>query len=104
MIHTERIERHLTEQDIQSIRELAERLGIAPDSWPLHKLFVGWLHVAIGAAVKEWIRTGKAASFSRAQELVCGHFGISFLAVRRREQRARKNRRQFGTHEGRPVA
>lgn len=96
----ERIEEKLSEADRKSIRDLARRIQLHDlDEWPTHKLFAGWLHLAVGEAVDEALRKGRARSFTRAQELVCAYFGVSTVAVQRRERRARKDRGQNVRHD-----
>ena len=82
-----RIEARLHLAERHSIAEWCRHRGIPLDVWPQHTAALGWIDLAIGRAVEEALRTGRARSRSKALIFACADFGLDGDSVRKRWER-----------------
>jgi diketogulonate reductase-like aldo/keto reductase len=84
-----RLERHLHVDEMESVREWCRRQGVPVESWAEQAGTIGWQDLAIGRAVDEALRTGRARSYSAALRFVGADFGMDGDSIRRRWGRRR---------------
>lgn len=81
-----RIGAHL-EDVLPGLRDMAERLRVPFDSWPLQPWGEGWIDLALLRRTHELLKPGaarRATSPTDALKKACGEFGLSYNAVRKR--------------------